>query len=90
MKTSRKVRLASRRSVVISTPLMSQIKAVLDADPELNLNRLINTALREYLVRQRREEFKRTMAEMASDPAIQRESARITAEFMPSVHGVLN
>jgi len=45
------------------------------------LNRLVTTALREYVDAHRRKSFEKAMEEMAEDPAIQQELCAIEQEL---------
>ena len=70
-----------RRSVALSSQLVQEVTAV--AGPELrgNLNRLVTVALREFAARRRARAFEEAMAQMAADPAIQKECAAIARDF---------
>lgn len=70
-----------RRSVALPRSLVEEVTAVAPADLQGNLNRLVTVALREFVARRRIGAFRRAMAEMASDPAIQSENAAIAQEF---------
>lgn len=80
MKAVRRIH-AVRRSVVLPAPLVDQLEVVLASEPEQNLNRLVIAALRDYLERRRQDEFRKAMAEMASDPSIHKESKAISRDF---------
>jgi hypothetical protein len=56
------------------------------APPELrhNFNRLVTVALQEFAARRKTRAFEDSMAQMASDPAIQAECGAIAREFAPS------
>ena len=69
-----------RKSVVLSGKLL---EAASRAAPRLrgNFNRLVRTALEEFIRRREEEEFSEAMARMARDPAMRAESRAIEAEF---------
>jgi hypothetical protein len=71
-----------RRSVALPRLLVEQLIASAPDDLKTNLNRLVATALREYVERRQQDAFALAMAEMAEDPAIQRECASINRELM--------
>ena len=68
-----------RRSVAIPRSLIDDALRV-SADGE-NVNRVVKTALQEYVDRRHRNKFAADMAEMARDPQIRREMKRIEGEF---------
>ena len=70
-----------RRSVALPRSLGEEVAAVAPPDLHGNLNRLVTVALREFVARRKTRAFRRAMAEMASDPAIQAENAVIAREF---------
>jgi len=71
-----------RRSVALQRKLVDEVAAV--APPELrkNLNRLVTVALKEYAAARKVREFEEAMAQMARDPAMQKESASISNDFV--------
>ena len=73
-----------RRSVSLPPDLVSE--AVKSAPPALkgNFNRLVRTALEEYIRSQKARAFAVEMQAMAEDPDIQREGAVINQEFAPA------
>ena len=73
--------VAVRRSVALPRDLVEEVLAVADPEHGDNLNLLVVHALRDYVRRRRQQEFARAMAEMASDPAVRKECARIGKEF---------
>ncbi len=70
-----------RRSIVLPGDLVKEISQI--APPELrdNFNRLVTTALREYIEIHRTKAFERAMQEMAADPQIQSACNAINREF---------
>jgi len=70
-----------RRSVALPQSLVDDVIAVAPSEFKGNLNRLVVISLQDYVARRRAKAFQRAMAEMAADPAIQRECAQIGAEF---------
>jgi hypothetical protein len=74
--------LTVRRSVALPRGLVDEVMASAPAELQGNLNRLVTTALREYVDRRKEQAFAEAMAEMAGDPAIQRECASINQELM--------
>jgi len=73
-----------RRSVVLPRPLVEEVMAAEKPEARHNLNRLVVTALREYLAARKARTFQRAMAQMAADPAIRKECAAIAREFAPA------
>ncbi|MBI4905207.1 MAG: hypothetical protein HY820_16345 [Acidobacteria bacterium] len=73
-----------RRSVALPQSLIDALKT--SSPPELrsNFNRLIITALREFVRSRERMEFDRAMARMAADPAAKAEITGIQQEFQPA------
>jgi hypothetical protein len=73
-----------RRSVALPCDLVEEAQAV--APPELrdNFNRLVHRALLDFTAAQREKAMEQAMAEMAADPAIRRECAAISTEFLAS------
>ena len=71
-----------RRSVALPRELVNE--AVRPAPRELreNLNRLVIVSLEEFVARRKASVLDKAMAEVATDPAIRAECARIDAEFM--------
>jgi hypothetical protein len=76
-----KSRKTLRRSVALPSDLIDEVQAL--APPELrdNFNRLVVTALTDFATRRKRERLEMAMAEMASDPAIQKASEGLSKEF---------
>ncbi len=73
-----------RRSVSLPPDLVSE--AVKSAPPALkrNFNRLVRTALEEYIRTQKARAFAGEMQAMAEDPDIQREVTVINRDFAPA------
>ncbi len=71
-----------RQSVALSSDLVDEVRRL--AAPELrrNLNGIVTVALQEFVERRRREEFEASMAEMARDLDVTRESRQITNDFL--------
>lgn len=70
-----------RRSVSLPPGLVAD---AVDAAPEHlkeNFNRLVRTALEEYIALRRAKELEEQMRAMAADPDVQREVAAIDREF---------
>jgi hypothetical protein len=73
-----------RRSVALPRTLVDEVVAAAPPDMRGNMNRLVTVALREFVARRKASAFRRAMAEMASDPAIQSENTAIAREFAPA------
>ena len=73
-----------RRSIALPSDLVEEVRSV--AGPELrdNFNRLVTVALHDFLKQRKRTNLERAMAEMAQDPAIKKESDKISEEFLQS------
>jgi hypothetical protein len=70
-----------RRSFALPRDLVDQVLALVSEDQRSNLNRLVTVSLQEFVARRRQEALEKSMAAMAADPDIQRESTRIMDEF---------
>jgi hypothetical protein len=70
-----------RRSVALPKRLVDEVTSVAPPELRTNLNRLVIVALEEFGRARRRRSFEQAMAQMAADPAIRRESAKIAKEF---------
>ena len=70
-----------RRSVALPRTLVEEVSNVAPAQLRDNFNRLVSTALREYIEFHRNKEFQQAMQEMAADPQIQAECSTINREF---------
>ena len=73
-----------RRSVALPRPLVEEVMAAATPAARHNLNRLVVTALREYVAARKARAFHEAVARMAADPAIQKECAAIAREFAPA------
>ncbi len=71
-----------RRSVALPYKLIEEVRSV--APPELreNLNRLVTVALQDFVTQRKKRSFEKSMAEMADDPAIRKECAVLSKEFV--------
>lgn len=70
-----------RRSVSIPQDLLEELFAVVTAAERENFNRLILTAVREFVATRRARTLTASIAEMVADPDIQRECKAIEREF---------
>ena len=70
-----------RRSVALPRRLVDQARERAPAELRTNLNRLVTTALQEYVARRKEREFEVAMEQMAADPQIRAESKAIFTEF---------
>lgn len=70
-----------RRSVALPRCLVEEATTFASPDLQQNMNRLVTVALREFVARRKTRAFRRAMAAMAADPAIQAENAAIAREF---------
>ena len=70
-----------RRSVALPRQLVEEVLSLAPPGAAGNLNRLVAESLREFIAHRKARAFQSAMAEMASDPAIRKESAAIAAEF---------
>jgi metal-responsive CopG/Arc/MetJ family transcriptional regulator len=73
-----------RRSVALPRPLVEEVMAAAKPEARHNLNRLVVSALREYVAARKARAFEQAMAQMAADPAIRKECAAIAREFAPA------
>ena len=71
-----------RRSVALPGLLVNE--AIRVAAPELrsNMNRLVITALKEFVERRKRLHFNAAMEKMSRDPAIRKECQAISEDFI--------
>jgi len=78
-----KTRMVRRR---VAVPRQLVEDALSAAPPELkgNFNRLVLISLHDFVARRRAEDFRRSMAEMAIDPAVGSVCASMAAEFVPT------
>lgn len=81
MKRVKKASAVIRRSVALPRTLVEEVSNVAPASLRDNFNRLVSTALREYIELHRARAFERAMQEMAADPEIQAECSAINREF---------
>ena len=70
-----------RRSVALPSVLVSEANRLAPEGVESNFNRLVRTALEEYVERRRQEEFAAAMQRMAEDPEIRAEIQAIQREL---------
>ena len=70
-----------RRSVALPNDLVNHAIEVAPAELKSNFNRLIRTALQDFVAARRKAAFSEAIARMAHDPEIVSESATITKEF---------
>ena len=70
-----------RRSVAIPASLAEEALELAREDDVTTFNGLIRTLLERFVQERRAAAFAASMAEMARDPAIRRETGAITAEF---------
>jgi hypothetical protein len=80
MKTQR-LTTTVRRSVALPRSLVEEVAAAAPPDLRGTMNRLVTTALREFVARRKNRTFRQAMKEMAADPAIRAENAVIAREF---------
>jgi hypothetical protein len=73
-----------RRSVALPQDVVVEAVALAPLPLRDNFNRLVITALKEYVARQKALAFEEAMGRMAADPAIWVESEKITREFKPA------
>jgi metal-responsive CopG/Arc/MetJ family transcriptional regulator len=73
--------LIVRRSVALPRTLVEEVTSIAPAPLRENFNRLVSTALREFVASQRAKAFERAMQKMAADPEIQAECRAIERDF---------
>lgn len=73
-----------RRSVALPRTLVDEAVRVAPRELRGNLNRLVVVSLEEFVARRKAAAFAESMAQMACDPAIRQECARIATEFAPA------
>lgn len=61
--------------------LLEEALSCSKSEPKSNVNRLVVTALEEYVARQKRLQFEQAMLEMAADPQIRKECEDISEAF---------
>jgi hypothetical protein len=81
MKRAKKPAPIVRRSVALPRTLVEEVTSVAPAPLRGNFNRLVSTALRDFVEAQRANAFERAMQEMATDPEIQAECRAIARDF---------
>ena len=81
MKRAKKSSTIVRRSIALPRTLVDEVANIAPAPLRDNFNRLVSTALREYIEFHRTKAFERAMQEMAADPQIQAECHAINREF---------
>jgi hypothetical protein len=67
--------------VALPSVLVSEATRLAPEGVETNFNRLVRTALEEYVERRRQEEFAAAMQRMAEDPEIQAEIQAVQREL---------
>jgi hypothetical protein len=70
-----------RRSVALPKSLIDEVAKAAPPEWKSNLNRIVITALKDFVRAKQRQEFEDAMARMAADPAVQAENAAIAREF---------
>ena len=70
-----------RRSVALPRRVVDEAERMAPPNLRRNLNRMVTEALREFAARRAGQEFERAMSEMAADPGIRQENAKISGEF---------
>ena len=81
MKRAKRTSAIVRRSVALPRTLVDEVGNIAPVPLRDNFNRLVSTALREYIELHRAKAFERAMQEMAADPQIQAECNAINREF---------
>jgi hypothetical protein len=76
-----KVPATLRRSFALPNRLVEEARELSEPELRENLNRLVTTALEEYVTKRQRERFKAEMKKMAADPDICCELGKIQSEF---------
>ena len=79
-KTKKKLRTV-RRSVALPRDLVETAQSAAKGELRENFNRLVRTALEEFIERRERLEFDRAMARMAKDPDIQKANRQFSRDF---------
>ena len=83
-KTTPKSSRVIRRSFALPGNLLEEANALAPKAIQGNANRLVRTALEEFVAQRRRTQFAEEMARMAVDPQIIKASRAITEEFLPA------
>jgi hypothetical protein len=81
MKAAKKAPAVVRRSIALPRALVHEVTAVAPPALRENFNRLVSTALHDFVKTQRAEAFERAMQEMGADPEIQAECRAIARDF---------
>jgi hypothetical protein len=81
MKRVKKPAQMIRRSIALPRILVDEVTSVAPAPLRQNFNRLVSTALRDFVEAQRAKAFEQAMQEMAADPEIQAECRAIARDF---------
>ena len=81
MKRTTQSKSTVRRSVVLPAELLEEVLSCSQSEPRRNVNRLVVTALEEFVARRRRLQFEQAMQEMAADPQIRKECENIGEFF---------
>jgi hypothetical protein len=71
-----------RRSFVLPRLLVEDALSIAPEELRNNMNRLVISALQEYVKRRKEEAFEKAMATMAHDPALRKESEAIRDAFL--------
>jgi hypothetical protein len=81
MKRVKKPAQMIRRSIALPRTLVEDVASVAPPPLRENFNRLVSTALRDFVEAQRAKVFEQAMQEMAADPEIQAECRAIARDF---------
>lgn len=82
MKRAQKPVPMVRRSIALPRNLVDEVTSVAPHPLRQNFNRLVSTALRDFVEAQRAKAFEQAMQEMAADPEIQAECRAIARDFV--------
>ncbi len=72
------------RSVNLDAELVGLARSLVPPELSDNLNRIVNMALAELVEKYSRLRFEKEMRRMGQDPALMKQSDRISAEFRPA------
>lgn len=88
MKTLKAKRGSSvvRRSFALPKQVLEEAERLAPPDLRGNWNRLVRTALEQFIIQRKRQRFAEGMAEMAKDPQALEENRRISEEFSAADH----
>jgi hypothetical protein len=81
MKPAKKTPAIIRRSVALPRTLVHEVTSVAPPALRENFNRLVSTALHDFVKAQRAKAFEQAMREMGADPEIQAECRAIARDF---------